>query len=62
MVAKGAWLNRPQIIRQARVTNRHDVQQEKVRQLGEALPHAISKSNHWIAERILKAIKEVAEQ
>lgn len=60
MVAKGAWLSRPQIIRPARATNRHDVQQEKVRQLGAALSEWARRGHS--ASEIRKAIMEVSEQ
>lgn len=60
MVAKGAWLNRPAIIRQARQTNRYDVQREKVIQLGVALREAVARDRVVTGGDILRAIKEVS--
>lgn len=60
MVAKGAWLNRPAIIRQARQTNQYDVQREKVVQLGVALREAVSRDRIVARSDILIAIKEVS--
>lgn len=60
MVAKGAWLNRPAIIRQARQTNRYDVQREKLIQLGTALQTAVARGRPTITIDILYAIKEVS--
>lgn len=59
MVAKGAWLNRPAIIRQARQTNRYDVQREKLIQLGTALQTAVARGRTTITIDILYAIKEL---
>lgn len=60
MVAKGAWLNRPAIIRQARQTNRYDVQVERLRQLGAALRELHANGQIIGRAELILAIKEVS--